>query len=308
MTMTVEPVAAGFAAQICGIDLRTTLAEAAIQQIAAALDRHAVVVFRDQPLSQEEQIAFCRRFGPLDLGLKRIYQPAGATERAPRPGARIRHDALIDISNLDAAGSVVALDSKKIVANMANQLWHSDSSFQNPPARYSMLSAVCVPATGGDTQFADMRAAYDALDAATQAEIKGLEAEHFALHSRVLLGDDDYTPEQIAAYPPVSWPIIRTHPGSGRKLLFIGAHTTRILGMPIAVGRMLLQDLLEHAVDARFVYTHEWRAGDLVVWDNRATLHRGRRYDLSQRRELRRTTTLDIDKADGGVGVQTRTT
>lgn len=290
MTLEVRPARSDFFAEIANVDLRADPAPATIDAIVAALDTYAVVVFRDQPLTAEEQMAFCRRFGPLDVGLKKVnLLPSGRVATG-----RLKHEALIDISNLDEAGNIAQLDSKKIAGSVANQLWHSDSSFQTPPGRYSMLSALCVPETGGDTEFADMRAAYDALDADMKIEIDGLVAEHFALHSRRLLGDDHHTPEQLAALPPVEWPIVRTHPGSGRKLLFIGAHTTRILGLPVAVGRMLLADLLEHATQPAFVHRHRWRAGDLVIWDNRATLHRGRRYDLTQRRELRRTTTLDV--------------
>ena len=147
---------------------------------------------------------------------------------------------------------------------------------------------------GGETEFADLRAAYDAMPEDMKQDIAHLETEHFALHSRFALGDTDYTPEQIAAIPPVRWPLVQVHPGSGRRLLFVGVHARAILGMSLPEGRLLLSDLLEHATRRDFVYGHEWRVGDLVMWDNRATVHRGRRFDLSERRELRRSTTEDL--------------
>ena len=166
-----------------------------------------------------------------------------------------------------------------------------------PRGAYSMLHALVTPSWGGETEFADLRAAYDTLDARTRAQITGLEAEHFALHTRVLLGDDAYTDEQLKQMPPAVWPLVDTHPGSGRKVLFVGVHARRILGMSTAESRLLLSDLLEHATQRERVYRHEWQVGDLVMWDNRATVHRGRRFDLSERRELRRTTVNDSPEA-----------
>jgi alpha-ketoglutarate-dependent 2,4-dichlorophenoxyacetate dioxygenase len=184
---------------------------------------------------------------------------------------------------------------RRIVSNIANQLWHSDSSFQRPAAKYSMLMCEIVTSWGGETEVADMRAAYDALGEPTKRALDGLEAEHYALHSRFMLGDDNYSEEQRNAVPPVTWPVVRTHPGSGRKHLFIGAHARSIAGMTVPEGRMLLADLLEHATQPQFRHRHTWRPGDLLIWDNRCVLHRGRRFDLSERRELRRATTLDVD-------------
>jgi len=167
----------------------------------------------------------------------------------------------------------------------------------NPRAAYSMLHAVITPSWGGNTEFADLRAAYDALDERTRKEIQGLSAEHYALHTRILLGDDAYTDEQKREIPPATWPLADTHPGSGRKVLFVGVHAHQIIGWPTAEARMYLLDLLEHATQREFVYTHEWQPGDLVIWDNRATLHRGRRYPIEERRELRRTTINDTPEA-----------
>jgi alpha-ketoglutarate-dependent 2,4-dichlorophenoxyacetate dioxygenase len=247
------------------------------------MGRHAVLVFRGQVLTEDEQIAFGRRFGPLDVGLKKALK---------RPG-RHQHDETIDISNIDASGGIADPESKKMYSQLANQLWHSDSSFQDPPARYSMLNSIVNPPEGGKTEYADLRAAYDSLPADMKARIEGLKAEHYALYSRINLGDTQWTQEQRDALPPVEWPLVRTHPGSGRKLLFVGIHCTRVVGMHLGLGRLLLGELLEHATQRELVYRHEWRAGDLVMWDNRCVIHRGRRYDLSQRRELRRVSTLD---------------
>ena len=288
MTLHLEQLHPLFAAEASGVDLAKPLTGDQVRQIDEAMNRYAVLVFRNQPLQPEQQVALAKSFGPLDLGLKRLKKEPD----------RMAHEALIDISNVSADGNVADRDSRKIVGNLANQLWHSDSSFQKPAARYSMLSAVVLPGWGGETEFADLRAAYDALPADLQETVSGLEAEHFALHSRFLLGDASYTEEQRALIPPARWPVVRTHPGSGRKLLFVGIHTQGIVGWPVAEGRLLLMDLLEHATQREFVYRHEWQVGDLVIWDNRSTLHRGRRYDIAQRRELRRTTTLDVDDAD----------
>jgi alpha-ketoglutarate-dependent 2,4-dichlorophenoxyacetate dioxygenase len=280
-TLQLQPLHPLFVAEADGIDLRTPLDAAAARDIEAAMDRYAVLVFRGQPLSEDEQIAFSANFGRLDQGLKK-------GRRLPTRNAR---EEIIDISNVDAEGRVFERGHAKIVSNLANQLWHSDSSFQSMVAKYSMLSAVALPAEGGQTEYADLRAAYDALPADLKRAIEGRVAEHYAFHTRMWLGDEGITEEQRRTFPPVQWPLARIHPGSKRKLLFVGAHCTHIPGMTLAEGRMLLAELLEHATQREFVYRHEWRVGDFVMWDNRAVIHRGRRFDLSVPRELRRTTT-----------------
>ncbi|MBO6718518.1 MAG: TauD/TfdA family dioxygenase [Rhizobiaceae bacterium] len=286
--MKVKQIHPLFAGEASGIDLSKPLAADDVEAINEAMNEYAVLVFRDQPLTQTQQVELAKSFGPLDFGFKRL-------KKAPD---RMEHAELADISNVADAGGTVGRNDRKIVSNIANQLWHSDSSFQKPAARYSMLAAVRVPGSGGDTEYADLRSAYDALPEETKREIEGLQAEHYALHSRFLLGDTEYDEEQRNMLPPVLWPLVRTHAGSGRKHLFIGVHTRAIEGWTIAEGRMLLMDLLEHATQREFVYKHKWRPNDLVIWDNRCTLHRGRRFDLNQPRELRRATTLDVDHAD----------
>lgn len=273
-----------FAAEASGIDLRQPLTQQQVKEIEHAMDTHAVLVWRDQPLSQDQQIAFAKSLGPLDLGLRKL-------KGGPH---RFKYAELADISNVKVDGEVAGREHAKIVGNVANQLWHSDSSFQKPRAKYSMLSAVTVPEFGGETEFADLRMAFDALPEWRRRQVEGLEAVHYALHSRFLLGDTGYTEEQRNSIPPATWPLVQTDPRSGRKILFVGVHACEVQGMTLAEGRMLLMDLLEHATQRQFVVQHHWRVGDLVMWDNTATVHRGRWFDFSERRELRRATTEEV--------------
>jgi alpha-ketoglutarate-dependent 2,4-dichlorophenoxyacetate dioxygenase len=276
-----------FVGEVSGVDLRRPPNAETVAAVDKAMDEYAVLVFRGQEMSEDEQITFASAFGSLDTGLTKIT-------KGP---SRFKHKTTMDISNVMLDGSIAPAGHKKLAGALANQLWHSDSSFQYVPGKYSMLSAVVLPQPSvmgaGDTEFADMRAAYDALSDAMKEKLAPLVAEHYALYSRIWLGDEDWTAEQKAGMPPVLWRVVRTQP-FGRKSLFIGAHANRIVGWPVPEGRMFLLDLLEHATQRQFVYRHEWRLGDLVIWDNRATLHRGRPYDMSQRRELRRTTTEDL--------------
>jgi alpha-ketoglutarate-dependent 2,4-dichlorophenoxyacetate dioxygenase len=288
MAIRFTPLHADFGAEMSGIDIREPLAAEQVRAIDDAMNTYGVLLVRGQPMTPDQQMAFTRSFGPLDLGFRRVKTaPGGDT------GHRFAYAELADISNVQPDETIAARESRKIVSNIANQIWHADSSFQKPRARYSMLHAVVVPEHGGNTEFADQRNAWDRLDAHTQERIRDLKVEHFALHSRFMLGDTDYTEAQIAAIPPVVWPLVQTHAGSGRKHLFIGAHARAIEGMVVAEARMLLWDLLEHTTHPDHVYSHRWQVGDLVIWDNRCMLHRGRAFDLGERRELRRSTTLD---------------
>jgi alpha-ketoglutarate-dependent 2,4-dichlorophenoxyacetate dioxygenase len=282
VALSLTPVTPAFAAEASGVDLRQ-LDAAAVAAIDAAMDRFAVLVFRDQPLTQAEQIALARQFGPLDPGLR----------KATGAPTRFEHEELIDIGNVALDGEVAQTSDQKLIGQLANQLWHSDSSFQDLPVKYSMLSAVTVPADGGQTEWCDLRAAWDELPDETKRHIDGRTARHFAFHSRVMLGDDKYDQTQLTRFPPVERPLVHVHPGSKRHVLFPSAHIDRVSGLSVPEGRLLVAELLEHATQPKFVYRHSWRAGDYVMWDNRATLHRGRRYDLSLRRDLRRTTTLE---------------
>jgi alpha-ketoglutarate-dependent 2,4-dichlorophenoxyacetate dioxygenase len=273
-----------FAARVEGPDLRQPLSAEEVRRVETLMDTHAVLVFPGQQLDQHQQIAYAKNFGPLDLGLRKL---TGGPHR-------FEYAELADISNVTADGQVAERDHRKIVGNVANQLWHSDSSFQRPRAKYSMLHAVITPSFGGDTEFADLRMAWDALPEWQQRQIRDLRALHYALHSRFMLGDTNYTDAQKQALPPVEWPLVQTDPRTGRKILFVGVHACEVKGMTLAEGRMLLMDLLEHATQREFVYRHRWSVGDLVMWDNTATVHRGRWYDLSERRELRRATTEEV--------------
>ena len=287
MSLQLKPLHPVLAAEASGLDLTQPMTPADVRAINAAMNQYGVLVWRGQPLTQQQQIQFATSFGPLDIGLKRVFKRA----------ERLDDERLIDISNVDNQGNVARRDSPKNLSNFANQLWHSDSSFMNPRAAYSMLHCVIKPSWGGNTEFADLRNSYDTLDDRTKSEIQDLKAEHFALHTRLLLGDEAYTDEQKKEIPPAVWPLVDTHPGSKRKVLFVGVHAREILGWPTAEARMFLHDLLEHATQRERVYVHEWQVGDLVIWDNRSTLHRGRRYDVAERRELRRTTINDTPEA-----------
>ncbi|NBU45023.1 MAG: TauD/TfdA family dioxygenase [Betaproteobacteria bacterium] len=287
MSLTCTPLHPVLGAQAHGIDLTQPLSAQQVSAINAAMNQYAVLVFRGQALTASQQIHWMSHFGEIDIGLKRVFK---------RP-ERLGDERLIDISNVNAQGQVDRRDSPKNLSNFANQLWHSDSSFMKPRAAYSLLHCLITPSWGGNTEFADLRHAYDTLDKRTRRDAEGLQAEHYALHTRLLLGDEAYTDEQKKALAPVVWPLVDTHPGSGRKLLFVGAHARQIIGWPTAESRMFLQDLLEHATQHDHVYAHEWQPGDTVIWDNRSTLHRGRRYDISERREMRRTTINDDEHA-----------
>ena len=285
MNLQLKPLHPLFVAEASGIDLRQKPDAATVAAVDAAMDQYAVLVFRGQELSEAEQLAFAESFGTLDPGLTKVTKQK----------TRFMSNLLLDISNLDEDGKVAARDDGKIISGLANQLWHSDSSFQCPAGKYSMLHPVALPGSGGETEYADLRAAYDALSEAQKAELEGLVGEHYALHTRIMLGAT-YTKEQLDILPPVLWPLVRTMP-YGRKTLFHGVHVRSIVGWAVAESRLFLSDLLEHMTQRQFVYRHQWAMGDLVIWDNRCTAHRGRRYDLSVRRELRRSTTLDIDWA-----------
>lgn len=288
MSLKLQALHPYFVAEASGIDLTQPLSTVDVKAINAAMNQYAVLVWKNQPLSEAQQIAFSESFGPLDIGLKRVFKRK----------ERLSDERLIDISNVDLDGQVHRRDSPKNLSSFANQLWHSDSSFMSPRAAYSMLHALVIPSEGGNTEFCDLRAAYDALPEQLKEDIKDLSAEHYALHTRILLGDDAYTDEQKKAIPPAVWPLVMTHSGSQRPVLFVGVHAHRIIGWPVAEARIFLSELLEHATQRQFVYAHEWSVGDLVMWDNRSTLHRGRRYDLTQRRELRRTTFNETPEAN----------
>lgn len=281
MTLTIKPVREDFVAEVTGIRLSPDIDETVIQKLQHAIDRYAVVIIHDQSLDDDALLAFGKRFGTI------------AAPRNHRADRRLARAEVADISNLNAEGAIRDRDDHRRLDSLANQLWHSDASFRPIAGELSMLFAHVVPPRGGQTEFADLRAAYDALDQDTKDLVEGLIAEHSIFNSRGFLGHTDYTDAERKAMPSVRHPIVRTHPGSGRKTLYIGSHAGRIEGWPVPEGRLLLRDLLDHATERRFVHSHQWQVGDLVIWDNRCTMHRGRPHDESQPRDLRRATTLD---------------
>lgn len=282
-----------FVGEVSGVDLAATLAPQAVQALNEAIDRYAVLVFHGQSLDDDRLLALGQVFGEVE------------PPRNHRVIKRLKHAELADISNLDADNKLRARDDHRRLDALANQLWHSDASFREVPGALSMLFAHVVPPAGGETEFCDLRAAYDALPDDMKARIEGLLAEHSIFHSRGQLGHTDYTDAERAALPSVLHKLVRTHPGSKRKTLYMGSHASHIAGWPMPEGRLLLRDLLEHATEKRFVHRHIWQVGDLVVWDNRCTLHRGRPYDdANHPRDLRRVTTKDPNA--GGRLAETR--
>ena len=281
MTVAVRQLHPVFVGEASGVDVSAPLTAEEVAAIEAGMDRYAVLVFRDQQLTDEQQMAFSRHFGPLeDARGGNITKPE---DRRLRAGMN-------DVSNLARDGRPLARDSRQRLFNLGNMLWHSDSSFRRIPAKYSLLSARVVNPVGGNTEFADMRAAYDALDAATKTQIEALVCEHSLMYSRGSLGMLDYSDEERAMFRPVRQSLVRRHPVTGRPSLYLSSHAGAIVGMPMPEARILLRDLTEHATQPRFVYVHRWRQWDLVMWDNRQVMHRVRRYDESQPRDMRRTT------------------
>ena len=276
------PIGHEFVAEVTGIDLRAPIDVDSAANIHAAMDRHAVLVFHDQSLSDEQQIAFTRSLGKIELN---------TANNVTRLDQRRLSIEMSDISNLDQHSSLLARDDRRRAFNLGNRLWHSDSSFKAVPAKYSLLSARTIPSAGGDTEFADMRAAYDALDPETKAEIEDLVTEHSLLFSRGQLGFADFTAEERVKFAPVRHRLVRTNPATGRKSLFLSSHIGGIVGWPVPEALAFVRDLAEHATQRQFVYAHAWRQYDLVMWDNRQTMHRARRYkDTGEVRDMRRTT------------------
>ena len=276
-----------FAGIVTGIDLTQPLTSEQISAIEAGMDRYAVLVFRDQPLTDEQQCAYSRNFGELEATL--IAQMSKPGER------RLGPVELGDISNLNPDGKLRDRDDNRRMYALGNRLWHSDASFRATGAGYSLLSARVVPEYGGNTEFADMRAAYDALDDATKTLVEDLITEHSIAFSRGELGFSDYPEGHADKVRPVRHSLVRRHPVSGKKSLYLSAHIGTIVGWPMPEARALIRDLTEHATQPQFVYTHRWRVNDLVMWDNRTTMHRARRYrDLQDVRDLRRTSIKGI--------------
>lgn len=287
MPLTIRQLHPLFVGEVDGVDLSRPLDEASQRALDDAINAYAVLVFHGQKLDDDQLLALGQNFGPI------------AKPRDPRGGHRLKHAAVADISNLNLKNELRGREDHRRLDSLANQLWHSDASFRPISGALSMLHAHIVPPKGGDTEFADLRAAYDGLDNETKALIEGQIAVHSIFHSRGLLGHTSYTDAERASLPDVRHPMVRTHPGSKRKTLYLGSHASHIIGMPIPEGKLLIRDLMDHATERRFVHAHKWAVGDLVIWDNRCTLHRGRRYDdANHKRDLRRVTTQDMESVN----------
>jgi alpha-ketoglutarate-dependent 2,4-dichlorophenoxyacetate dioxygenase len=283
MAIEVKQLHPVFVGEVSGVDLREPLTRDQVETLNAAINRHGVLVFHGQFITDEQQQAFSRNFGELET-----------TVRAYRKDFVPRLDVhMADISNLDENNRVLPANDRRRLNALGNRLWHSDSSFKRIPARFSLLSARVIPSWGGETQFADMRAAWDALPDRMKSRLEGLICEHTQLFSRARIGFTDWAEEERAKMAPVPQVLVRTHPGSGRKSLYLSSHAGRIRGMAEPEARMLLLDLNEFATQREFVHTHSWAVGDLVMWDNRCTMHRAREYDETQVRDMHRTTVSD---------------
>jgi len=281
MPVTIAPLHPHFAGEVSGVDISQPLSRDDVAAIEAGMDKYAVLVFPSQKITDAQQMAFSQNFGPLE-------DARGGN--VTKPEDKRLGTGMNDVSNLGKDGKPLARDSRQRLFNLGNSLWHSDSSFRATPAKYSLLSARVVNKRGGNTEFADMRAAWDALDAETKVEIENLVCEHSLMYSRGSLGFTDYTDDEKRLFAPVRQRLVRSHPVTGRKSLYLSSHAGAIEGMPMPEARLLLRDLTEHATQPQFVYVHKWTLHDLIIWDNRQTMHRVRRYDESQPRDMRRTT------------------
>jgi len=285
MTITVFPVTPGFVAEIGDIDLSTPLAPTELLAIEQAFTTHAVLIFPDQRLSQDQHLDFARNFGPLETTIALFRKDTKL---------RVRKE-FADVSNLDADNKVWGENSRRRLFELGNRLWHTDSSFKRLPARASLLYARSIPPVGGHTEFADERAAYDALPEDMKRRLQGLVAEHSIFNSRGRLGFTEFNDDEREAMPPVPQALVRVIPESGRRSLYLASHAGRIFGMPEPEGRALIDELLAHATQRQFVYTHRWRVNDLVIWDDRCTMHRGTGFDdLRWQRDMQRATVSDI--------------
>ncbi len=285
MTVTIRKLHPYVGGEVSPVDLRRVHDRATLEQLRAGMDEHGVLVFRDQPFTDAEQLAFAERFdGTLHV------KPGAAALAANRFG----NDAVADISNVDNDGKILKADDRKRVYSLGNRLWHTDASFQDPAGRYSTLSARVIPEVNANTEFADMRIAYETLDQATKQKLEGLKVHHTITRSREVLGFF-FSDEEKQKLKGAIHPMVRTNPRTGRKALYLAAHAARIIDWPVADGLLFVMALMEHATQRQFVYSHEWRDGDFVIWDNLATMHRATAFDDARHhRELRRVTTIDV--------------
>jgi alpha-ketoglutarate-dependent 2,4-dichlorophenoxyacetate dioxygenase len=285
MPLQLNPLHPLFAAEVTGLDLRTAPGPELCAEIDRAMDRYAVLVFRDQRLDDDQEMAFGEALGPLeqDRAVVDVHK------------VRLKHQQMNDISNLDVDGSILAADDRRRMFSLGNRLWHSDSSFKPTPAKYSMLHARVIPPEGGETEFTDTRAVWDALPEKTRRQVKDLVTHHSLIYSRAQLGFEEYTEEEKRRFAPVRQRLVRWHQGSGRHSIYLSSHIGQVEGMPRPEAMMLIRELTEFATQPRFVYTHPWRQWDLVMWDNRCTMHRARPFDdKAYPRDMRRVTLTDV--------------
>ena len=295
MSITVFPATPGFAAEIGDVDLSEQVAPADLQAIKEAFTQYAVLIFPNQLLSQDQHLDFARHFGPLEttIGVYRKDAPL-----------RLRKE-FADVSNLNHDNEVWGKESRLRLFQLGNRLWHTDSSFKRLPALASLLYARSIPPIGGHTEFADERAAHDALPEETKLRLNCLVAEHSIFNSRARLGFTNFSNEERREMPPVPQVVVRTIPGSSRKSLYLASHAGRIFGMPENEGRALIDQLIGHATQRQFVYTHRWRLNDLIMWDNRCTMHRGTEFDdLRWKRDVQRATVSDIANSCEQEGIE----
>src|SRR5438552_637740 len=282
MSIAIRPLTSCIAGEVTGCDLTKPLPKDEVAAIEAGMDLWAVLVFHDQVITDEQQVAFTRNFGQIENSY--------GGHVTVKPEEKRLGPLVNDLSNLGLDNKPLPRDDRRRMFNLGNRLWHSDSSFRATPAKYSLLSARVIEARGGNTEFADMRAAYDALDAETKAEIEDLVCEHSLMYSRGALGFTELSDEERLMFKPVRQRLVRRHPVTGRKSLYLASHIGAIAGWPVPEARAFIRDLTEHATQPRFVYVHKWRRHDLVMWDNRQTMHRVRRFDETQVRDMHRTT------------------
>ena len=283
MPITMRQVGPCFAAEVEGLDLRKPLTPEEVAAVHDGMDSYAVLVFHDQRITDEEQLAYTRSLGDIEHSI--------GTSLRPLTDARLP-TTFADVSNLDKDHKVFARDDRPRLFGLGNRLWHSDSSFKVVPAKYSLLSARSIPSKGGNTEYADMRAGYDSLDPETKAEVEGLVCEHSQIFSRSILGFTDFSDEERERFKPVRQCLVRTHPVTKRRSLYLSSHAGGIVGWPVPEARSFLRDLVEHATQRQFVYAHKWAVGDLVMWDNRQTMHRARPFPANEPRDMRRTTLM----------------
>ena len=289
MAISISPIGENFAAEITDLDIGVPFDNVTRDAVISALDIYATVVIRGNPVSQKKQIEFALRFGSLDevngvltTDIKRRVRPE-----------------LTDVSNIDAEKKLFGREDRRRLFNLGNRLWHTDSSFKRVAAKYSMLHAHTVVPYGGETQICDLRAAYDALDENMKSRIMDLVAVHSIYTSRAILGFDSFSEKERRALPPIRRSLVREHPGSKRKTLFLASHAGQVLGLTVADGRLLIGELMEHATQREFIYTHKWRTGDLLIWDNRCTMHRVRPFNEAlHKRDMRRATVMETEPGE----------